>query len=426
MSVSARFVEHTFISLTALFVLVECALAILQTRSAEKHAHTVPLGFERVLTPNGVLKAAEYTAECAQAHLVLAFLGALFAIGMTQGHGLTFLIALAEGLTGGGFPAQWLTLAMVTFLMVLLEFPFSWWADFRVRQRFGYTRLDSPAWLKRQGRETLVGWLLLQPVLALLLAFFEQAGDIWWVVMWGVWTGWLIWRFRYSQARGIYWNRQSRRWPMDETRTAIEDYLKSEGIQADDILIMPRPASWQSASVLLSGFSPKHRTVIVFAHLAKSLDKEALLALIAHEVAQMKGFHGECRIVLYSLLGALVAAIADWGARTPAFFEGFGLSSFTVLIRPGTQSGYVLALVFVTFPILFFGLLPILNGISRALQLRADRYAARRFGGEALARALLVLYKDRSQTLSPHLLYELFHHRRPHVGLRMEKALKRA
>ena len=54
MSLHATFIEHTFVSILALYVTLECAVTILQTRAAEKSCGRVPEGFEKKLTLAGI------------------------------------------------------------------------------------------------------------------------------------------------------------------------------------------------------------------------------------------------------------------------------------------------------------------------------------------------------------------------------------
>lgn len=82
MSLHATFIEHTFVSILALYVTLECAVTILQTRAAEKSCGRVPEGFEKKLTLAGIRKAADYTGELAQANLLLTVVGAGFALCM--------------------------------------------------------------------------------------------------------------------------------------------------------------------------------------------------------------------------------------------------------------------------------------------------------------------------------------------------------
>ena len=48
MSLHATFIEHTFVSILALYVTLECAVTILQTRAAEKSCGRVPEGLSLI------------------------------------------------------------------------------------------------------------------------------------------------------------------------------------------------------------------------------------------------------------------------------------------------------------------------------------------------------------------------------------------
>ena len=140
MSLHATFIEHTFVSILALYVTLECAVTILQTRAAEKSCGRVPEGFEKKLTLAGIRKAADYTGELAQANLLLTVVGAGFALFMTFGNGLNVFTAVIETIMGPGIPADWVLISLIVLLMLLIELPFGWWARYRVKERYGYMR----------------------------------------------------------------------------------------------------------------------------------------------------------------------------------------------------------------------------------------------------------------------------------------------
>ena len=180
MSLHATFIEHTFVSILALYVTLECAVTILQTRAAEKSCGRVPEGFEKKLTLAGIRKAADYTGELAQANLLLTVVGAGFALFMTFGNGLNVFTAVIETIMGPGIPADWVLISLIVLLMLLIELPFGWWARYRVKERYGYMREPRMRWLSRTLSEALWGWLVFMPVSAALLTIFEYAGGDWW------------------------------------------------------------------------------------------------------------------------------------------------------------------------------------------------------------------------------------------------------
>lgn len=418
MAVTAAFIEHTFLGTLALYVTAECALTIMQTRAAEKSVDRVPEGFENKLSLAAVRKAADYTGELAQANLLLTFVGAIFALIMTYGHGLTVLASLAQALFGEGLAAQWTLIAVTLLFMTLIELPFGWWARFRVKERYGYMREARLAWLTRTVRETFAGWLLLLPFAALALVVFEYAGRRWWVLAWALWTAYLIWRWQITRVEGIYWQRRSRPFKNQAVRESVRAFLAEHGIEMTDMIVMTRPASWDHSNIVLAGWGRK-RAVVVFAHAAALLKPDEILAAVAHETGHIRRHHALVRIVMHSAVGLLFCALAGWGARHAVFFEGFGFSPVVSFELPGTRAGYVIALALVTFPILLYPMSPVINFISRLTQYDADRFAAQTVGADAMKRTLVRLHRNFAETLTPSRLYSLFHYRRPHAGMRM-------
>lgn len=253
MSLHATFIEHTFVSILALYVTLECAVTILQTRAAEKSCGRVPEGFEKKLTLAGIRKAADYTGELAQANLLLTVVGAGFALFMTFGNGLNVFTAVIETIMGPGIPADWVLISLIVLLMLLIELPFGWWARYRVKERYGYMREPRMRWLSRTLSEALWGWLVFMPVSAALLTIFEYAGGDWWKLAWGVWLVYLLWRWKLSSVYGVFWKRRSRPYANAETREAVRESLHRQGITMTEMVVMTRPASWDHSNIVLSG-----------------------------------------------------------------------------------------------------------------------------------------------------------------------------
>lgn len=421
-SVSASLIEHTFLSILVLYVTLECALTIMQTHAAERACVSVPRGFESKLSLAAVRKAADYTGELAQANLLLTVMGAAFALFMTYGNGLNLLTIFTETLLGPSILSQWVLLSAIVLLMMLIELPFGWWARFRVKERYGYMREPRIHWLKRTLAEALWGWVLFMPFTAFFLVLFEYVGQRWWLVAWGLWCIYLIWRWLFARVEGIFWARRSHPFSQPETVEKVRDLLETHGLVMTDMIVMTRPASWDHSNVVLAGWG-RQRRVVVFAHVARLLAEDELLAIVAHEIGHIRHRHAFVRLFIHATLSFACCALAGWGATQNLFFEGFNYSPMLTSHHSGTHAGYVLALALVTFPVLLYPVSPLVNFFSRLLQYDADRYAARAVGRHAMMRALVRLHRDYSTSLTPSRLYSLFHYRRPHAGMRVASLL---
>ena len=422
---SADLIELIFLSAVVLYLLVECFLTARQILSAERSVGRVPEGFDAKLSLAAHKKAAAFTIETAQANLVLAFAAAGLALLMTMGRGLTFLAAFYETLFTNTLIVEWLLVATVLGLLLLFELPVDLYARCLVKERFGYMRHTRREWLRRRFLKSAAGWAAALPLTAFALALFEVCGRWWWLALWGFLLLTLLWRWRVSLIEDRAWSRVSRPVLSKDLRELFRDFLAAHGYRMEDVVLMTRPGAWKHAHVLLTG-TGDNRRVVVFAHAAGRLTREELLAVLAQQIARVRGRHAAWRITFNAAAGLLVCAFAGWGAQSPELFAGLGFSPALTTAQPGVHAGFMTALGLVVFPVLFFALRPLVNFGARRLLYASDYFAMRAVGAAPLVRALVKLHRDYAQTLTPSRVYSLFHHARPHAGMRVKEILRAA
>ena len=136
------------------------------------------------------------------------------------------------------------------------------------------------------------------------------------------------------------------------------------------------------------------RTVVLSEELAKVLDRDELRAVIAHEYAHLRGFHQLLSSLIHfaaiSLLIAYVPRIVDYVLANVEDPCMRGLSVLALCISPLAIS------------------LVINVTLRRYLESRADRYAAKVAGSEALARALMKIHGSVNPSDSKDLARKIF------------------
>lgn len=420
MDFNAHTLETLFYSCLALYVLIECALTALHTHKAEHYAESIPPDFEGYTTKNACARAAHYTGEVAQSELILVFGSAFFAWFMTYGQGITTLAAISCTLLGPSQSAQWLTLAILLFLFLALEFFLGRLLRYRVKDHYRVKRASLKRRTLKALRETTAGWLVALPLIALLLTIFDLLGDYWWLVTWAAWLFYLFWRRQLGIVYGLFIHRRIRPVRDEALRAMVRDFLASQNLIMTDLVVTNRPRLWAHSHVVLSGWG-RRRRVVLFSHIMEKLTAAEILALIAHDVGHIRHHHTLLRTTILALWGLVLAAFAGWGSVDPLFFDGFGVSRHVTFNTGAANAGWILAVASVTFPVLFYLLTPLRNLLSRALQYDADLHAARTVGAGPMIRALVKLHRDYSTTLWPSNLYSLFHYARPHVTMRVER-----
>lgn len=423
MALTAHTLEILFYSTLAFFVLAECLLTALHSHKADAKAGEIPEDFTGRTSEAAQRRAANYTGEVAQAELLLVFAGALFAWLMTYGQGLTVLAAASTAILGPGQAAQWLTLALLLLLALIVEFPLGWYMRQRVKKSYGVKRSVAKRALLRGIRETVAGYLAALPLIALSLTVFDFAGDYWWLLLWVAWLLYLCWRRQLGIVYGLFRHRRIRAVRDESFRAMVRDFLASEGFTMTDLVVTNRPRLWKHSHAVLAGWG-KRRRVVIFSHAMQVLTPTEILALIAHDVGHIRHRHTLLRTTVLALWGLALAAFAGWGSTHGVFFEGFGVSRHVTFHTGVANAGWVLAVAIATFPIIFYPFTPLRNLLARALQYDADLYGARLVGAGPMIRALVKLHRDYSSSLWPSLLYSLFHYSRPHVTMRVARLRK--
>lgn len=423
MALTAHTLEILFYSTLAFFVLAECLLTALHSHKADAKAGEIPEDFTGRTSEAAQRRAANYTGEVAQAELLLVFAGALFAWLMTYGQGLTVLAAASTAILGPGQAAQWLTLALLLLLALIVEFPLGWYMRQRVKKSYGVKRSVAKRALLRGIRETVVGYLAALPLIALSLTVFDFAGDFWWLLLWVAWLLYLFWRRQLGIVYGLFRHRRIRAVRDESFRAMVRDFLASEGFTMTDLVVTNRPHLWKHSHVVLAGWG-KRRRVVIFSHAMQVLTPTEILALIAHDVGHIRHRHTLLRTTILALWGLALALFAGWGSTHGVFFEGFGVSRHVTFHTGAANAGWVLAVAIATFPIIFYPFTPLRNLLARTLQYDADLYGARLVGAGPMIRALVKLHRDYSSSLWPSHLYSLFHYSRPHVTMRVARLRK--
>lgn len=423
MALTAHTLEILFYSTLAFFVLAECLLTALHSHKADAKAGEIPEDFTGRTSEAAQRRAANYTGEVAQAELLLVFAGALFAWLMTYGQGLTVLAAASTAILGPGQAAQWLTLALLLLLALIVEFPLGWYMRQRVKKSYGVKRSVAKRALLRGIRETVAGYLAALPLIALSLTAFDFAGDYWWLLLWVAWLLYLFWRRQLGIVYGLFRHRRIRAVRDESFRAMVRDFLASEGFTMTDLVVTNRPRLWKHSHVVLAGWG-KRRRVVIFSHAMQVLTPTEILALIAHDVGHIRHRHTLLRTTVLALWGLALAAFAGWGSTHGVFFEGFGVSRHVTFHTGAANAGWVLAVAIATFPIIFYSFTPLRNLLARTLQYDADLYGARLVGAGPMIRALVKLHRDYSSSLWPSHLYSLFHYSRPHVTMRVARLRK--
>src|SRR5947209_5296701 len=170
-------------------LMAELLLARLNRREVMANRHQVPEAYSGVIDSSTYHKSIEYTlAKNKLGNIETFFDAALLAavlltgvLPFTYGHWVNaFKFSVWSG---AGF------LFCAGVALSLLGLPLSWYAQFRLEERFGFNTTTPRLWWLDRVKGLLLAAFLGVPLLALVLKVVQWSGDRWWIYAWVVVLG---------------------------------------------------------------------------------------------------------------------------------------------------------------------------------------------------------------------------------------------
>lgn len=393
---------------------VQLWLARRQIAYVSRHRDRVPASFAAQILLTDHQKAADYTLAKTRFGQMEIVVGALWLLVWTLGGGLDLLdqmwrsLELNPLLTGVGFMIS-------TFaLMALLDLPFSLYRTFVIEQRFGFNRTTPKLFIADLVKQTLLMLLLGVPFAAVVLWLMEASGNLWWLYVWLVWMGFalfMMWaypafiaplfnKFKELQDGGLV--------------ERIQSLLKRCGFTSKGVFVMDGSRRSGHGNAYFTGLGT-HKRIVFFDTLMDTLEPTEIEAVLAHELGHFKRKHVQKRMAIMFAMSLAGLALLGWLIEQPWFYEGLGIT------QPSRHTALMLFLL--TMPVFTFFLYPILAYFSRKDEFEADDFAAQQADPRALIEALVKLYKENANTLTPDPLYSAFHDSHPPATARVAHLL---
>ena len=134
-----------------------------------------------------------------------------------------------------------------------------------------------------------------------------------------------------------------------------------------------------------------------------------------HELGHFKLKHVVKRIAWFAAASLVLLALLGWLVGEPWFYAGLG-----VPVAP-PRYGIALVLFMLALPVFTFLAAPLTSLYSRRHEFEADAYAAEYASAPALVAALVKLYEDNANTLTPDPLHSVFYDSHPPAAARIAR-----
>ena len=409
--------EFTYIFLfaLALSITIQLLLGWRHIIHVRLHREKVPSAFEGKIPLEAHQKAADYTLAKVKTGFFELLPATIFLLIWTLGGALQYLdgswrsLGLSELWTGTAF------LISVIAIMSILDLPMSAYRTFHLEQKFGFNKMTLGIFIMDIIKNTVVGFLIGVPLLVLVLWIMKVSGDLWWLYVWITWFGFsLFMMWAYPSFIAPLFNKFK---PLEvsELRDRIENLLTRNGFTSNGIFVMDGSTRSTHGNAYFTGLGSNKR-IVFFDTLIDELSNDEIEAVLAHELGHFKCNHIKKRMVVMGAISLIGLAILGWLIKLPWFYEGLGIS---------TPSNYMALLLFVMIsPAFTFFLQPIFSFTSRKHEFEADDFAAGQAQAEHLIHALVSLYKENANTLTPDPIYSAFYDSHPPAPVRIAHLTK--
>lgn len=396
---------------TIVFLVLLAATVAMQLWLAQRqilHVHTrrnrVPRAFKAQVPLPAHRKAADYTVARTRIGRVEDVFQAVLLLGWTLGGGLQLLdqgwhgLAASELLVGAGFLVSLIVIGSV------LELPFDIYRTFVLEKRFGFNRTTPGLYLGDMLKKTVLTLLLVTPLILAALWLMRGAGEFWWLTVWLLWmTFSLFMVWAYPTLIAPLFNRFK---PLenDGLRRRLQALLTRTGFRSDGIYVVDSSRRTTHGNAYFTGFGRSKR-VVFFDNLLQQLADHEVEAVVAHELGHFRRRHVMKRITMIALMSLVGLALLGWLLKQSWFYQALGMR------HPSNHAA--LALFMMVSPAFTFFLSPLFAYGSRRHEYEADTFAVEQSGADALASALVKLYKENAATLTPDPLHSAFYDSHP-------------
>lgn len=399
-----------FIAAVTLNLLVKSWLSYRQVRHVSAHRDSVPESFASQITAEQHRKAADYTVAKSRFSVIDDLYGSLLLLGWTVGGGLAVIDSL-------WLKTGWSSLATGTAVLLsmfvigsVLELPVTYYRTFAIEQRFGFNTMTQKLFASDFVKQSILLLTLGTPLALAALWLMNNMGDLWWLYVWLLWTGFsLLMLWLYPSVIAPLFNK-FRPLEDDAIRKHIENLLDRTGFASRGIFVMDGSKRSTHGNAYFTGFGNNKR-IVFFDTLLEHLSGGEIEAVLAHELGHFRHKHVLKRIILMFSMSFAGLALLGWLAQQTWFYHGLGVS------QPSNHMALILFML--AGPVFTFLLQPVFSWGSRKHEFEADRYAAQHTNSDELVSALVKLYRENAATLTPDPVHSLFYDSHPPATVRI-------
>ena len=402
----------TYLLIIALIsgVFLQWRLSVRHIRHIKANRETVPDNFADKIPLDAHHKAADYNCAKTRIRLVELIVSSILLLIWTLGGALDLLDSIIRPYQLSTLWTGTVFILAVILISSLLDLPLSLYRTFRLEQRFGFNKMTPRLYINDLLKNALLMLIIGIPMIMLVLWFMDNSGAWWWLYVWLTWLGFnLVMVWAYPALIAPLFNK-FRQLDNADLATRIAALLDRNGFTSNGIFVMDGSTRSTHGNAYFTGMGANKR-IVFFDTLIDELSYDEIEAVLAHELGHFKCGHVKKRLAIMGITFLTGFAILGVLLELPWFYAGLGVSE---------PSAYMALTLFVLVaPAFTLFLQPLFSSLSRKHEFEADDFATAQVRADSLINALVKLYKENANTLTPDPLYSAFHDSHPPAPIRI-------
>jgi len=399
-----------FVLALLLSLILQLWLSNRQTNEVARNRAAVPDAFSKQITLEQHQKAADYTKAKLAVNKIELFYSSILLLAWTLGGGLNWMDTFVRSLGYSEIITGLFVIFGILLISAIIDLPFTLYRTFKIEQRFGFNRMTAVQFVKDMLMQTMLTLVLAVPLVAGILWLMQDASPLWWVYVWatllsfGLLVSWIFPTFIAPLFNKFL--------PLEDAvlRERITALMDRCGFASNGIFVMDGSKRSSHGNAYFTGLG-KNKRIVFFDTLLETLEPNEVEAVLAHELGHFKHHHVRKGLILNAVITLVGLAILAWLIKQDAFYHALGVSH---------ASTYMALILFsMVMPLFSIYLQPIMSFLSRKHEFEADDFASEQSKPEILIAALVKLYRDNANTLTPDPLYSAFHDSHPPAPVRV-------
>ena len=405
-----------FLIFLTITTLVQLWLSFRQLNHVAKHRSAVPEEFAGKISLAEHQKAADYTQAKGRFARIELIIGVIILLLWTIGGGLNWLDQTIRSFGWSDLITGTAVILAMGFISSLIDLPANLYRTFVIEEKFGFNKQTLKSFFVDMIKTTLLSLVIGVPLILLILWLMKFAGDWWWIYAWTALTLFsLLMMWAYPKFIAPIFNKFE---PLEEgeVKQRIEDLLARTGFNSQGVFVMDGSRRSSHGNAYFTGFGANKR-IVFFDTLLEHLSPAQVEAVLAHELGHFKRKHILKQMILSTVMTLIGFAILAWLMQQNWFYSSMGVE----------KSVYMALILFMLVsPVFTFFIGPIMSWLSRKNEFEADEFAAKQSSAEELITALVGLYKENANTLTPDPLHSAFYDSHPPASIRIAHLKKQS